>query len=154
MDVDQVPSQAQFQCWVDEAMKSHPQKIDATLSQLCIRIVDKKESEQLNQTYRHKNNPTNVLSFAYEDMPGMETESLGDIAICADIVSEEANTQHKSLQSHWAHLTVHGVLHLLGYDHGNEKDAEIMENLEINILRKLGFSNPYYVSSKENISNA
>lgn len=117
---------------------------EATLSQqkirsgeVCIRIVAQKEGAQLNQHYRHKSGPTNVLSFC-GDGP-----LLGDIVICAAVVNHEAREQGKIRAAHWAHMVVHGSLHLLGFDHIQEKEAQKMERLEIQILKKLGFTNPY-----------
>lgn len=135
-----IPSKKQFQQWVDAVVKIIPEKIPKNASEICIAIVDRETSAQLNETYRHKNGPTNVLSFNYD---AIETESLGDLAICAELVEAEARDQEKLVESHWAHLTVHGVLHLLGYDHIIDADAAIMEPLEIEILQKLGLGNPY-----------
>jgi probable rRNA maturation factor len=138
----QIPKKTSLNQWVKSTLNEVKQQGDLTL-----RIVDKEESAQLNQTFRHKSGPTNVLSFPYERLPiSMEDEEdtfLGDIVICAPRVVEEAKAQNKTETAHWAHLIVHGVLHLLGYDHINDKDAMIMENLEIKILKQLGFENPY-----------
>lgn len=134
-----LPSASKLKRWAIAAMK---QKIKS--AELTIRIVDKEEITQLNSTYRHKNKPTNVLSFPF-DMPEEcdEIPLLGDIVICADVIKEEAQTQNKPLDAHWAHMVVHGTLHLLGYDHEKNSDAEIMEAEEITILNTLGFANPY-----------
>ena len=103
---------------------------------------------ELNSQYRHKAYPTNVLSFPF-DMPDIEeTPFLGDIVICASVVNEEAIEQNKLPEAHWAHMVVHGTLHLLGYDHETEADANIMEPEETHILHRLGFANPY--QSEEN----
>jgi len=135
-----LPTTPTFKRWIKTVLKS---KIPS--AELTIRIVDKNEMTELNSTYRHKNKPTNVLSFPF-DMPE-ECENdlpiLGDIVICADVIQEEADTQNKMLQAHWAHMVVHGTLHLLGYDHEKEADAEIMEAEEIRFLSALGFPNPY-----------
>ena len=112
-------------------------------TEMTVRIVDEAESAQLNQTYRHKPGPTNVLSFPFENPPGVSLPLLGDVVICAPVVEREADEQHKAPQAHWAHMVVHGTLHLQGYDHIAAKDAEQMEHLEVDILRQLGFSNPY-----------
>jgi probable rRNA maturation factor len=105
------------------------------------------ESQELNHQYRGKNKPTNVLSFPFEipeHLPeGVEIELLGDLIICAPVVEREAQEQNKALLAHWAHMTLHGCLHLLGYDHIEDKEAEEMESLEIEILQKMGFPNPY-----------
>ena len=134
-DETELPSPANFQQWADLAVD--PQHAD---KELCIRLVNPDESQQLNKTYRQKDKPTNVLSFAYE-----EDELLGDIVICADIVAEEAKQQHKPLMAHWAHITLHGLLHLQGYDHQTDEQADAMENLEIKLLKQLGYDNPYQV---------
>lgn len=105
--------------------------------EICIRIVSEKESAALNRQYRHKSGSTNVLSF-----PG-EALLLGDIIICAAVVNREARAQGKTRAAHWAHMVVHGSLHLLGFDHIKEKEATQMEALESKILHKLGFANPY-----------
>jgi len=107
-------------------------------SELLIRIVDKAEIQNLNKTYRHKDKPTNVLSFPLE-LPEVVAEDLiGDLAICAELVVAEAQQQHKSINDHWAHLILHGTLHLLGYDHIEDEDANIMEALEVKLLDSIG----------------
>ena len=121
--------------------------------ELSIRIVTSDEITELNHSYRHKNNPTNVLSFPFELPPGMPVDELpnilGDIAICAEVVAREADQQHKSITAHWAHMVVHGTLHLLGYDHQNDTDAAQMEALEIHILQQLDFPNPYLATEHQ-----
>ena len=114
-------------------------------AEMTIRIVDKKESAKLNANYRHKNKPTNVLSFPF-DLPKEAFKNsplLGDIIICAEVVNQEAQEQHKSPHAHWAHMVIHGVFHLLGFDHQTKRDAKVMESLEIKIMQTLGFANPY-----------
>ena len=111
--------------------------------EMTVRIVDEDESSQLNETYRHKSGPTNVLSFPYENPPGVELALLGDLVICAPVVAREANEQQKTCQAHWAHMVVHGTLHLQGYDHIEPDAASQMEQLETDILARLGYSNPY-----------
>lgn len=101
-------------------------------------MINKKESALLNKTYRNKSGPTNVLSFVYDTNP-----VFGDIALCAPLITQQAKGQQKSINAHWAHLIVHGCLHLLGYDHIKKSDAIIMEKREIAILTQLGFNNPY-----------
>ena len=108
-----------------------------------IRIVDEKESAALNTQYRNKNNPTNVLSFPFEAPLEMDIELLGDIVICAPVVTSEAKQQNKSESMHWTHLITHGCLHLLGFDHQSETEAEEMENLERTVLSNLGYTDPY-----------
>ncbi len=112
---------------------------------LTVRVVDLAESQELNHQYRGKNKPTNVLSFPFEQPPGVEEQFpiLGDLVIAQAIVAQEAKEQNKALESHWAHLVIHGSLHLLGYDHINESEAQQMESLEVEILKELSISNPY-----------
>ncbi len=135
-----IPSTALFKRWAKTALQ---EKIPS--AEVTIRIVDKDEITTLNSTYRHKNKPTNVLSFPF-DMPSeidIDIPILGDIVICAAVIIEEAEEQNKPVNAHWAHMTVHGILHLLGFDHEDNHDAEIMEAEEITILSELGFDNPY-----------
>jgi len=137
-----IPTLAQFQQWVNASLL--PQHDN---TELTIRLVNINESQQLNAQYRGKDKPTNVLSFPFEVPEGIELNLLGDLVICADIVESEALQQNKPLNAHWAHMVVHGCLHLLGYDHINNQDAEQMEALEIDILTKLGFNSPYTYSA-------
>lgn len=134
------PSTKQLAAWAKETLKRYRKNAELT-----IRIVTEKEMIALNSTYRHKNKPTNVLSFPYKIPEALRDEIflLGDIVICAKVISEEAQEQHKDLMAHWAHMIIHGCLHLLGYDHVNEEDAELMEGIEILLLKKIGFPNPY-----------
>ncbi len=108
-----------------------------------IRIVDEIESAELNAQFRKNDKPTNVLSFPFESPVAMDIELLGDIVICAPVVVSESKQQNKSENMHWSHLITHGCLHLLGYDHQNEAEAEEMESLERTVLNKLGFTDPY-----------
>lgn len=110
---------------------------------LVVRLVDEPESQALNRQYRGIDKPTNVLSFPFEAPPKVRSRHIGDLVICAPVVEREAAEQGKPLEAHWAHMVVHGVLHLLGHDHETEADAETMEALEIAILGRLGFPNPY-----------
>lgn len=135
---DTDPTADQFQLWADTAL-SHLNKD----FELTIRVVDNSESQQLNHQYRNKNKPTNVLSFPFEVPEGIELNLLGDLVICSDIVASEALEQNKAITDHWAHLVIHGCLHLLGYDHIQEVEAEEMESLEIQLLASLGIDNPY-----------
>ena len=117
-------------------------------TELVVRIVDEAESRQINSEYRGKDKPANVLSFPFENPPGLldlgeELPYLGDLVICASIVNQEARDQQKTEQAHWAHMVVHGCLHLQGFDHLDEQQAEEMESLEIEILEGLGFDSPY-----------
>lgn len=136
------PGEDQFQLWVDTALAEFEEGKD---SEVVIRLVDEAESAELNQQYRHKQGPTNILSFPFEAPEGvdMELDLLGDLVICAPLIVQEAQQQNKQIMHHWAHITVHGVLHLLGYDHIDDQDAEEMEALEIEILSKLNIANPY-----------
>lgn len=145
-----VPDPASFQQWAETAILRicAPVSADKPLS-LSIRIVDSDESAALNLTYRGKNNATNVLSFGCElpemVMTQLDETPLGDLVICAAVVAREAQDQNKTTDAHWAHMVVHGILHLNGYDHIDAHDAERMETEEIQILTQLGFSNPYIV---------
>ena len=133
---DDIPDEDTFQCWADQIDVS-------TAKEVALRIVDEAEMTQLNEQYRKKSGPTNVLSFPADLPSGIDVPFLGDIVICAPIVTKEAVDQGKPHDSHWAHMLVHGILHLQGYDHDNEADAEKMESLEIKIMHRLGFENPY-----------
>lgn len=138
-----VPTIRDFKKWVQQTLIG---KIDS--AEVNIRIVDKNEITNLNASYRKKNKPTNVLSFPIEIAEDikLDPEPLGDIVICAEVIAEEAKDQHKPIKAHWAHMVVHGTLHLLGYDHIKIKEAEKMEHEEIRILSQLGFNNPYSMS--------
>ena len=142
-----IPDEPSVQQWVDAALSN--QKGEAELS---IRVVDEAESSELNLRYRNKQGPTNVLSFPADLSESLQEllleESLqlpllGDLVICAPVVEQEARQQNKSLKAHWAHMLIHGSLHLIGYDHMNEQEAELMEQLETNILTNLDFPPPY-----------
>lgn len=137
------PTEGQFQAWVDCALITAENKIAESVENVTISIVDKEKSAVLNETFRSKSGPTNVLAFSYDPIPGFSEESLGDLAICPDILKKEAEAQGIPITAHWAHLTIHGILHLLGYDHLNDDDAAIMESLEIKALKQFGFENPY-----------
>lgn len=117
--------------------------------ELTVRIVDRNEITTLNRDYRGKNKATNVLSFPAELPDHIELPLLGDVVICAPIVAQEARDQNKQTQHHWAHMIVHGTLHLLGYDHIDDNDAAVMEGLEINILADLNIQNPYLYSTAD-----
>lgn len=132
------PGSEQIQHWVDAALKGRHRD-----TEIVVRIVDEQESAYLNHQYRHKEGPTNILSFPVEIPEGIGLNLLGDLVACAPVVEREALEQQKRLTDHWAHIIVHGVLHLLGYDHIQDDEAEIMETLEINILQQLNISNPY-----------
>jgi probable rRNA maturation factor len=110
---------------------------------LCIRVVGAAESRRLDRDYRGKDKPTNVLSFPSSPEERSGDGSLGDLVICAPVVATEAREQRKPLAAHWAHMVAHGTLHLLGYDHGNARQARVMERLEVEILRGFGYHDPY-----------
>ena len=139
-DSKEVPSNELFQLWVETALNSVTDKE----FELTIRLVNEEESRQLNKQYRQKDKPTNVLSFPFEVPEGIELNLLGDLVICSQVVEQEAKEQNKKIFDHWAHMVIHGSLHLLGYDHINDNDADEMETLEIEILAKLTISNPYF----------
>ncbi|MBV1960310.1 MAG: rRNA maturation RNase YbeY [Oleibacter sp.] len=111
--------------------------------ELTVRLVSEEESQTLNHEYRGKEKPTNVLSFPFDAPPEVPIELLGDLIICIDVVEREADEQNKTTEAHWAHMVVHGCLHLLGYDHIKDDEAEEMEALERTILASLGYSDPY-----------
>lgn len=135
---EDLPSEAKLQGWLDGTILGFQTEAEVT-----VRIVDEAESRELNLTYRGKDKPTNVLSFPFEAPPGMELPLLGDLVICRQVVEQEAIEQNKPLEAHWAHMVVHGSLHLLGYDHIEDEEAEEMEQLERDIMQELGFADPY-----------
>jgi probable rRNA maturation factor len=142
-----VPLPPAFRKWVKAALMQD--------AEIVLRIVDEAEGRNLNRDFRGRDCATNVLTFVYTDVqpdlqsgisPGVHADAAalaGDIVLCAPVIENEARQQHKSLSAHYAHLTVHGVLHLQGYDHENDADAAVMEQLEIEILGRLGYQNPY-----------
>jgi probable rRNA maturation factor len=135
-----LPSAEQLQQWVQAALTAAAYTEPAELT---IRIVDEEEGQALNRDYRQRDYATNVLSFPFDEAIELPLNLLGDLVICAPVVSREAAQQEKAVSAHWAHLVVHGCLHLLGYDHMNDDDADTMENLEVAIMAALGFANPY-----------
>ena len=135
-----VPTSASFRLWVEAALRGAKRR---KATELSIRIVDTKEGRTLNRDYRGKDYATNVLSFPVELPPGVKLPLIGDLVICAPVVAREAKEQGKPARNHWAHMTVHGVLHLLGYDHIDDDEAEAMEALETRILAGLGIDDPY-----------
>lgn len=138
--VECLPSEADFTLWVQKALPNSDEEFEVT-----IRIVDDEESHALNHEYRGKNKSTNVLSFPFEAPPGVELPLLGDLVICTQVVKKEAKEQKKELLHHWAHMTIHGILHLLGYDHINDDEAEEMEAIETKLLASLSISDPYLI---------
>jgi probable rRNA maturation factor len=133
-----IPSDAQFLQWATAALQGIRQRAD-----IAIRIVDETEGAALNAQYRHKNYATNVLSFPSDLPESYEPPLLGDIVICAAVVAREAQEQNKALLAHWAHMVVHSCLHLMGFDHIDDADADVMEAKEVAVLHALGFANPY-----------
>jgi probable rRNA maturation factor len=129
-----LPTPSQLRQWAKAALRVE--------SEVVIRIVDELEARALNSQYRAKDYATNVLTFPLSEEPIL----MGDIIICAPVVAAEAAAQNKSIEAHFAHLTVHGMLHLSGFDHETEPQAELMEALEVQILAKLGYANPYLVT--------
>jgi probable rRNA maturation factor len=138
ISADGIPAQDKVRHWVECALEGR-----RPAAELAVRIVDEAEITALNRRYRGKDGATNVLSFPFDAMPGVETEQLGDIVICAPVVAAEAVTQGKPLEAHWAHIVIHGVLHLLGHDHHRDAEAQEMEALEVRLLASLGFPDPY-----------
>lgn len=132
-----LPRDRDFRQWASAAL------LDTEKNSVVIRLVDAEESRQLNTDFRGLDKPTNVLSFPFEAPPEISDEFLGDIVICAPVVEQEAHLQNKPLLAHWAHMVVHGMLHLQGYDHQDIEQAEEMERLEREILATLGFLDPY-----------
>ncbi|MCX7092415.1 MAG: rRNA maturation RNase YbeY [Methylobacter sp.] len=132
------PDRQQIQLWIDTALEDYDQD-----TEIVVRIVDEQESAALNEQYRHKAGPTNILSFPVDLPEAIELDLLGDLVICAPVLAKEALEQDKILSHHWAHIIVHGVLHLLGYDHIDDAEAELMETKEIAVLNKLHIQNPY-----------
>jgi probable rRNA maturation factor len=150
---DTIPDKNDLQKWSNSALQTSNDEANESSISLVIRIVNEEEGIALNHSYRNKEYATNVLSFPYEvpdyavDIPELQDaysqQHLGDLVLCEKVVIAEAKAQNKPLEQHWAHLIIHGVLHLQGYDHINDDDAIKMESLEIEILESLGFSNPY-----------
>ena len=134
------PDEDDIRRWIAAALETTAREADCEVS---VRLVDDAEMAKLNHDYRDREGTTNVLSFPSHLPPELEIALLGDIVICAPLVSQEATAQHKPLQAHWAHLTIHGTLHLLGYDHLDEAEAAVMEDLESRALQRLGFPCPY-----------
>ena len=137
-NLENLPSEAQITLWAQSAVKPTVDDLDMT-----VRIVDEGESQMLNRTYRGKDYPTNVLSFPFESPAEVELPLLGDLVICRQVVEREATEQQKPHLAHWAHMVVHGSLHLLGYDHLEDIEAEEMESLEREIMQSLAFADPY-----------
>ena len=133
-----LPTAEQIEQWATAAVQPQSDEVEMT-----VRIVDEAESHALNLNYRGKDRPTNVLSFPFECPDEVELPLLGDLVICRQVVEREAQEQDKPVMAHWAHMVVHGSLHLLGYDHIEDDEAEEMESLEAQIMTGLGFADPY-----------
>ncbi|MFT7365405.1 MAG: putative rRNA maturation factor [Marinobacter psychrophilus] len=136
-DAANIPSENQFRQWSQLAWKGDEP------TEVTIRIVDESEMHALNFQYRGKDKPTNVLSFPFEAPAGIHIPLAGDLVICAPIVAQEAREQYKDTHAHWAHMIIHGMLHLQSYDHIDDNEAEEMEGLEIRLLAQIGITNPY-----------
>jgi len=138
-EVDALPKDNELLKWLKETLEFE-QHGD---TELTIRFVGEKESAELNEQYRHKNGSTNILSFPFDAPAEVDLNLLGDLIICADVVKKEARQQKKEELAHWAHMVIHGTLHLLGYDHLTDEQASVMEAKEIKILSQLGYTDPY-----------
>jgi len=139
VELDSLPSDDDFQLWVDKALADYSQD-----AEVVIRIVDTEEMTELNSQYRAKQGTTNILSFPLELPDGVEgIDLLGDLVVCAAVLEQEAKEQNKALSAHWAHIIIHGVLHLLGYDHLTDDEAIAMESKEVVLLQELHIDNPY-----------
>ncbi len=134
---EDIPDPATVQHWAEHACLCE----DPVVTN--VQVVSNDEMRELNNTWRGEDSPTNVLSFPMQSPEEVDLKMLGDLALCAGVINDEARQQHKPLQAHWAHMVVHGMLHLQGYDHVDEHQADEMEALEIRILDQLGFGNPY-----------
>ncbi|MDZ7751534.1 MAG: rRNA maturation RNase YbeY [Gammaproteobacteria bacterium] len=132
------PPPEQLQAWTRHALGERPGPVEVT-----VRVVDEAEMTTLNGTYRHREGPTNVLSFPGDTIPGTDITLLGDVVICAPVVAREAAAQGKTPAAHWAHMVVHGMLHLQGFDHLSDDEARDMEAREVAILLDMGFGDPY-----------
>ena len=137
---DNLPSFEDFSRWIKVALPTIGDEFEVT-----VRLVDEEESLALNSEYRGKDKSTNVLSFPFEAPMDLDVPLLGDLIICTQVVNREAEEQQKTALDHWAHLTIHGILHLRGYDHIDDDEAEEMEALEIQLLASLGISDPYLI---------
>jgi probable rRNA maturation factor len=134
-----IPSAEQVEAWANAVLAAE----NTGEQEVTVRFTDDEESQTLNHEYRGKDKPTNVLSFPFEVPPGIEMNLLGDLVICVPVIMREAQEQDKTPTNHYAHMVIHGILHLLGYDHIDDADADIMEAKEIRILASLNIGNPY-----------
>ncbi len=152
-DEDQPPPE-HIQQWVAVALAQAQQADSQIIPELTVRIVDEAEITALNRDYRNQDKATNVLSFPADLPDHIDLPLLGDLVICAAVVKREAQEQQKIINDHWAHMVIHGTLHLLGYDHVDDDEAEIMEALEIDALATLHIANPYLESKNLLTNNA
>jgi len=143
---DDVPEPELLQSWAKAAYLGDEPAVASLL------VTTAEEVQSLNKQYRDKDKPTNVLSFPMQSPEEVDVSLLGDIVLCAPVIKQEAEQQSKVEASHWAHMVVHGMLHLQGYDHIDNTDAEQMEQLEIEIMARLGFGNPYQETIEKNLS--
>ncbi|MFL0804143.1 MAG: rRNA maturation RNase YbeY [Agarilytica sp.] len=143
-DCTDTPNESDIILWVESSLKAVNITDDKDIS---VRIIDEDESRQLNRQYRNIDKSTNVLSFPCDLPEEVDIPLLGDLAICSPVVAREAKEQGKALESHWAHMVVHGTLHLLGFDHIEDSEAEHMESIETSILTSLGYAAPYEQTS-------
>ena len=134
-----IPGVEQIELWIASALRSD----ELTEAEVSVYIVDESESQELNHQYRGKNKPTNVLSFPADIPDEVGVPLLGDLVVCAPVVEREAQEQGKTLEAHWAHMLIHGTLHLLGFDHIEEDEAEVMEALETRLMTQLHYPAPY-----------
>lgn len=143
VDGGELPGVSDIEAWVRTALAGRRRE-----AQLTVRIVGEEEGAALNERWRGKRGPTNVLSFPVEGLEAVAPALLGDVVICAPVAAREALAQHKAPEAHWAHLVIHGTLHLLGFDHAEEEQAREMEGIETELLRRLGYADPYEATSQ------
>jgi len=139
-----LPAEERLQQWAQTVLE-----LNAADAEVVIRIVDEEESRRLNDRYRGRDKPTNVLSFPFDAPPGVPVNHIGDLVVCAPVVCTEARLQGKPLEHHWAHMIVHGILHLQGHDHAATEDADRMESLERELLRGMDIPDPYLTRDHE-----
>lgn len=140
LDQDGLPSEETLETWAQKALEIGGRTADAELT---VRLVEPQEIQSLNALYRHIDKPTNILSFPFECPEEVELPLIGDLIVCMQVLRREAEEQGKSVEEHFAHLIVHGCLHLIGFDHIEPEDAKIMEPLEVKAVMALGYDNPY-----------
>lgn len=143
VEAGDLPDAAQIEGWVRAALHGRRRA-----AQLTVRLVGEQEGTELNERWRGKRGPTNVLSFPVEGLETVAPQLLGDVVICAPVVEREAREQHKRAEAHWAHMVIHGTLHLLGFDHIDDAQAREMEGIETQLLRELGYPAPYEATSQ------